>query len=194
MSESYEELSRRATKGDENALRDLFSLAEQHEAETNFQEATVAFRDAAVAYRISAFRNLARAEDTESRVVWLSAERDIYKSWISANQSGLRELPYCEPSVTSECIRDIVVDQLLGEESFTPVFLFLEESLSALGMQFYSPGGSIQRRVCQLLGEVFGLYSGRESKYLSDLSVRVGLDLFANEVTTRCRSAQPIVP
>ena len=194
MNESYEELSRHATKGDENALRKLFCLAQEREAENNFQDATVTFRDAAISYRISAFRNLARAEDAESRVVWLSEERDIYKRWISANPNGLRELPYCAPDVTSGRIWSIVIAQLSNEKSFIPVFMLLEESLSAMGMEFSSPGGSIQRRVCRLLEEVFGLQSVAEPEYLGDLSVRVGLDLLADEVAKRCRTDQPAVP
>jgi hypothetical protein len=194
MSEPYKELSRRAIKGDANALRELFTLAEQREGEKNFHEAAVAFREAAIAYRISTSRNLGRAEHAESRAAWLSAVRDIYKRWIEANPSGLRELPYRAPGVTHECIRHVVVGQLLHEESFAPVFLFLEESLSAIGMEFSSPGGSIQRRVCWLLGEVFGLEGSGCSEYLRNSAVRVGLDLLADEVEERCGTAQLNAP
>jgi len=194
MNESYEELSRRATKGDEIALRELFALPEQYNGEKNFQDAAVAFRDAAIAYRISAFRNLARAEDAENRAAWSSVVRNIFKRWIDDNPSGLRELPYCAQGVTRDCIRDVVVIQLLHEESFALVFLFLEESVSSMGMQFFSPGGRIQRRVWWLLGEVFGLEGGEGAKYLRDISVRVGLDLIADEVAKRCRTAQLNAP
>lgn len=190
MNEPYEELSRRATKGDDSALRELFTLAEQREGEKDFQGAIVAFRDAAIAYRISAFRNLARANDAESSEAWSSAVRDLYKWWIDANPSGLRELPYSAPNITYDCIRSVVVDQLLGEEFFIPIFVFLEDSLTEMGMQFYSPGGSIQRRACQLVGEVFGLGYGEKSEYLSDQSVRIALDFIVDEVAKRCQGAQ----
>lgn len=190
MNEPYQELSRRARKRDDNALRKLFTHAERCEDEKDFREAALAFREAASAYRISASRNLARAEDAESRAAWLSVVCDLYQRWIEANPSGLRDLPYDAPSVTRECIGHVVVFELLHEESFAPIFLFLEESLSAAGMEFFSPGGSIQRRVCWLLGEVFGLEGNRCSEYLRNSAVRVGLDLLADEVTKRCRAVQ----
>jgi hypothetical protein len=194
MNEHYEDLSRRATKGDVNALGELFKLAERRESEENYQEATISFRDSAIAYRISASRNLARAEDAEYRAAWSSTVCDIYKRWIEGNPCGLRELPYVAPGITGECIRNVVVDQLLREESFIPVFHFLQQSLSAMGMEFFSPGGSIQRVVCWLLGDAFGLYGSNRSEFLSNSAVRVGLDLLADEVAKRCRTAQQDAP
>jgi len=52
-------------------------------------------------------------------------------------------------------------------------------------MQFFSPGGSIQRRVVCLLSEAFGVEDFDYAEYLSNLEVRVGLDLLADEVAKR---------
>lgn len=190
MTDRYKELSRRATRGDVEAMRELFAYAEQHETEHRFREATEVFRDVAIAYRISAFRNLARAQDAESRVAWLDAVRIIYQKWLDENPNGLRKLPRPESEVDHECIRRVVVEQLVKEEPFVNVFRFLEDTLSTLGMEFYSPGGSIQRRVCQLLGEVFGLGISGWSEYLQHTVVRVGLDQIADEVAKRCQGVQ----
>ncbi|MFC1665589.1 hypothetical protein ACFL17_08185 [Pseudomonadota bacterium] len=189
MNKQYDELSRRATKGDKDALRELFTLAEQEEGKKKFKEATVVFRDAAIAYRISAFRNLARAEDAESHAAWLATQQSIYRKWIDENPNGLRELPYPASGVTRGCIQKVVFGPLSHEESFSNLFLFLEESLSEIGMEFFSPGGTVQRRVCTLLGEVFGLGGVRQSQYLLNTAVRIGLDAMADEIIKRCHSA-----
>jgi hypothetical protein len=64
--------------------------------------------------------------------------------------------------------------------------------LTALGMQFYSSGGSVPRRAWVLLVELFGLEKrSRElSKYLDNGAVRVGLDLLAGEVVKHCGGGQ----
>ena len=110
------------------------------------------------------------------------------------NPNGLRKLPRSDSGIDHECIRHVVVEQLLHEGPFVNIFYFLESTLSALGMEFHSPGGSIQRRVCQLLGEVFGLGASGWSEYLQHTAVRVGLDQITDEVAKRCQHAQPGSP
>ena len=185
MDKQYQELSRRASKGDADALFELFALAEQRKGEGNFNQATVAFRDAAIGYRTFAFRNLDRVKDADSRSAWLAEECNIYRRWIENNPNGLRELPYPAAGITRECIRHVVVDQLLEEDSFAALFSFLLTTLSSMGVEFFSPGGSIQRRVCALLGAVFGLEGSEESECLRNTAVRIALDPIADEVTKR---------
>jgi hypothetical protein len=87
---------------------------------------------------------------------------------------------------SDECIRRVVIEQLWGSDRFNPIFAYLEEILTALGMQFYSPGGSVQRRVCILLAELFGVGVTPEYvKYAKNPAVRVGLDLLADEIVRR---------
>ena len=186
MSENYEEISRLATKGDNDAIRELFKLAELRESEGNFKDASILFRESAIAYRISASRNLARIDDVHQEIIRLMVASDIYKKWIESNPNGMRKLPYQIPGITTQHIKKVVVDQLVKDESFAPIFKFLYYSLSALEMEFFSPGGTLQRRAYWLVGEVFG-FEGREdaSKFLNDISVRVCLDLLADEVVRR---------
>jgi hypothetical protein len=56
-----------------------------------------------------------------------------------------------------------------------------------MGMKFFSPGGSIQRRVCGLLGFVFGLKKDDPyyTQFIQPTAVRVGLDLIADEIERR---------
>jgi len=183
----HDELIRRATKGDKVAMEELFTIGEGLVAQQRFQDAATAFRDAAISYRISAFRNMTHAQDANGRAHWMALVRDIYADWIENNPQGFRALPRQVPGIEYDCIRQVVVDQLLAEEHFIKLFRFLEDTLSKLGMQFYSPGGSIQRRVVQLLGEAFGL-SDANSGYLTRNAVRVALDQIADEVEKRCRN------
>jgi hypothetical protein len=114
--------------------------------------------------------------------------RDIYQKWKDENPNGPRDWQVVAPRIDDECICRVLVDELLHEERFAPLFIYLEDELSALGMQFYSPGGSIQRRVWVLLGELFGLRD--KSEYIKHSTVMVGLDLLANEIVARCHDAR----
>ena len=51
IGEAYQTLMRHAKGGGEVALKNLFTYAEQRNAEGHFQDAAVAFRDSAMAYR-----------------------------------------------------------------------------------------------------------------------------------------------
>ena len=188
-SEEYKELSKKADKGDNHALRELFNLADKFHAEGSYQQAANIFRDTAIAYRISAFRNLACAEHAESESAWLKKVEQIYQRWLEGNPQGMRSIPYVAEGVDLESIRTVIVDQLTSDPDFQPVFRFLYAKLSDLGMEFYSPGGSIQRKVICLLLELFGLSENGYSEYLKNGDVRVGLDLISDEIINR---SQPV--
>lgn len=163
----------------------LFSIAEDLLTQQRFQDAATTFRDAAISYRISAFRNMAHGQAADGRAQWMASVRDIYANWIDQNPRGFRALPREASGIEDDCIRRVVVEQLLTEKDFINLFRYLEDILSDLGIQFYSPGGSVQRCVIQLLGEAFGLNSA-DSGYLRRHAVRVALDQIADEVERRC--------
>lgn len=119
MSDSYEELSKRATKGDKQALRELFSLGEKLFSEQQFQQAAAVFKDSAISYRILAFRQGARAEDAEKNAASLEIARQIYQAWIEKNPSGLRKTPFPAPrGADLSRIRDIVYENLIHDSTF----------------------------------------------------------------------------
>jgi len=184
MDDQYKDLSSRACKGDNDALHELFNLAQQYETDGNYQKSTEIFRDSAIAYRITASRNGTNAGSAESQVLWLEVKELIYQKWIEYNPDGLRELPYPASGITDEDIRHLVIDQLLKEDTYMDTFRFLEESLADAGMKFSSPGGSFQRRLCGVLGEVFGLCP-LHCQYFQSSAVRVGLDIVAQIVMKR---------
>jgi hypothetical protein len=58
--------------------------------------------------------------------------------------------------------------------------MFLQDKLSKLGMEFYSPGGTIEGRASWLLG---GYLKGScDSPFLRNTTVRVQLDTIASVV------------
>lgn len=183
MDEHYQELCRLSTKGGKEALSELFALGERLEAEEKYQEATVAFRDAAISYRISAFRNSGHAEDALRRERYLIETLNIFTKWIENHPDGFCKLPYCESEIGYDFIRDTVIGNL---DEFDWVMTLLEKRLSELDMVFYSPGGSIQRRVCQFLDIVFNNNeNNRLRTYLNDSTVRVFVDTVADTVADR---------
>jgi len=140
MSDAYANLYKCTSDGDEHALIDLVSLAERHVAAREFEAATTIFRDAAIAGSSCASRNRARAEHAEKTVDWLTAVHDLYRQWVADHPRGRRELPWAVPGITQDQILDVVVDDLLHDESFATPFVFLREALRRRGMTFYSPG------------------------------------------------------
>jgi hypothetical protein len=184
MSGNYDDLSRRGIKGDLQALDELMTLGTKSNAEGQFENAVKAFKEAAIGFRMSDLRNRWRAEAAEEQAKWADEVRKIYQTWIEENPGGFRQWSNMVPGIDRERIRQVVIEQLLHEEGFAQIFPYLERVLSDLGMEFYSPGGSVQRRVCVLVCELFGLEP--HSKWLDHSAVRIGLDLLASQVVARC--------
>jgi|GEM_PF-588818 len=199
MNSSINDFVERINKGDRDAVRELFDFGRQLEGEGKFQEAAEAFREVAITYRIWASRNQTFAEDAESRAMWSATVRNIYKKWIEDNPTGPVPLPYRVPGVTASQILN-VVSQLFDEDSLAPILRFLEESLIATGVQFFSPGGTFERYLLGLMQEVFGLheYHNYYEPELKNTAVRIGVDIIANEVIQRClglrRGPSKLVP
>lgn len=138
MSDSYEELSKRATKGDKQALRELFSLGEKLFSDQQFQQAAAVFKDSAISYRILAFRQGARAEDAEKNAASLEIARQIYQAWIEKNPSGLRKTPFpAPPGADLSRIRDIVYENLIHDSTLFPLFEYLFSVLHKFGVEFF---------------------------------------------------------
>jgi hypothetical protein len=179
----YEEVVRRAVMyGDSSALDQLTQLGEKHLAEGRFEDAAKMFKAAAAGSRF-------KAEGLE-RYVRLTG--DIRQRWFDEQLCELRDWRTEQSEgVNDEFIRQVVLGQLLNEDRFIPIVLYLV--LTDLGMSFYSPGGSIQRRVYVLLSVLFGVdeLNDYHSKYLNSMAVRVGLDLLATEIVKRNRASLP---
>ncbi len=172
MNEELELVRCAIFEGDGAALNRLMLIGQQHAAAYRFEDASRVFRAAANAYRL-------RAEDTERRS---ALEREVYQKWFEMRLCELCDWSSQAHKIDDECIRRVVVEELCADE-FGPIFAYLEKVLTGLGMEFYSPGGSVTRRVWILLAELFGV---REpSKYLDQMAVRVGLEQLASEVVKR---------
>lgn len=188
MDSEYEALSRRATKGDKQALADLFALAESYQAQDRVKEAMTTYRDAAISYRIAAFRNLSLAESAGERLNWEARIQDIYRQWIDDNPSGIRSFPYDRLGIDRDRMNAIVLRQISQDPRFMFLMSYLEDVLSRLGMEFSAPGGTIERRICTLLEELYGFERSGLESYLNNTSVRIALDQIAAEIERRSKS------
>lgn len=177
MHEKFREALERAAERDFATLRDCFVSAKRNGSDE---------RSAIAAFHYA--HNAHSSEDTERDSEWIGKLCNIYRSWLRENPDGLKPPPYFEPEVSVERIRQIIVGQLLYEPPYPDYFRFVSESLSSLGVEFYAPGGSVQRRVWQLLIELFGIEDGEWSEFLYSVRVRAGLDELADEVAARCRN------
>lgn len=181
----YQELIRLSTKGDKQALEDLFNLGDSLLADCKLDEASKVFRDSAISYRISAFRNSGLAQSANAEAKQLKEEIELFKRWIEANPNGLRKLPKIVAGISSDFILEELRDRIWPDEKYSALIPYLESVLEKNSMQFYSPGGSSLRRIIALLGDYFGLSSPSWPGFLDHLEVRIGMDQLADEVESR---------
>jgi len=208
----YLELIRLSTKGDNQALEDLFALAEKLSAENKHEESSKVFRDSAISYRIAAFRNSGLAESANGEVYWLNEEIKLMKQWIEINPSGFRPLPRIIEGIASEkIILEILKNEIWPDSQFYTLIKLLEFALQNNGMEFYSPGGSSLRRILHLMEDCFGISLNVSATYFPPeariykikqaaqsiedlkglpLEVRIYLDLLADEVENRFHASK----
>lgn len=185
----YQELIRLSTKGDQQALEDLFDLAEKLSAEKKHEEASKVFRESAISYRISAFRNSALAGEANGKAYWLDGEIKLIKHWIETNPSGLRPLPKIVEGISEKFILEVLRDEIWPDSQFEGLIPFLESALQNNGIEFYSPGGSSLRQIISLMIAYFGLDT-YGSATLELLDVRIGMDQLADEVERRFHASK----
>ena len=187
MKKKVEDLSIRAIKGDPDAVNVLFDIAKDCEKNEQYENAAMAYREMAFACRILASRSSAEKAEVEDKLHDMTVTRAIYAWWVKEHPDGMKKLPYPPSGIDREFIRRTAIEELLPDEKFYYVFYFLEDVLTDMGMEFYSPGGSIQRRVWGMLEIVFGLEKDYPpyTKFLQSTAVRIGLDLLADEIERR---------
>ena len=195
MKKKVEDLSVRAIKGDPDAVNILFDIAKDCEKNEQYKNAAMAYREMAFACRILASRSREEKAEVEAELVAMTVARTIYARWVRGHPDGMKRLPYPPSGIDREFIRMTVIEELLPDEEFYYVFYFLEDVLTDMGMKFFSPGGSLQRKVCGLLEFVFGLAEARlpYTKFLESTRVRIGLDLVADEIEQRYATKEPSV-
>lgn len=205
----YQELVRLSTKGDKQALKDLFNLAEKLSEEQKHEEASKVFRDSAISYRISAFRNSGLGETANGEINWLNEEIKLIKDWIKTNPSGFRPLPRIIEGITNEkIILDILKIEIWSDNQLSTLIQHLESTLQNDGMEFYSPGGSSLRVILKLMKDYFGISPSSsshaeiqahfnqqaaqalENLKKSPLELRICLDLLADEIEKRFHASK----
>jgi hypothetical protein len=186
-----EELIKEAKRGHREAQKALFELAEEHFTENEFEKAANLFKEVARSYRIAAFSNRTIAEENQAKseraVSALGLYKQLYKQWFERYQDKFAPTFEVTGEIPSEYILKVVVEELLPDEAFAPYFRYIAEELTDRGYEFYSPGGTIQRRVMGLLD--FLLNKKTENTpyrdLVKDIEIRVALEPLAEEVIKR---------
>lgn len=190
--DDYDELVRQSTKGADDATKKLFSLGEERASAGDFQGASEAFKDAAIGYRIARSRERGSRESSQNASRYDEAIRDMYRDWIIANPHGAEPLPIdrLEAGWLDRFPAAEFID-LAKDPPFDIIYYHLENELSRRGVEFFSPGGSIQRRVAQIAKVMIGMNVNAEyNQLLGEIEIRVPMDLIMDEVTRRVESAE----
>ena len=187
MKKKVEGLSIRAIKGEPDAVNTLFDIAKDCEKNEQYENAAMAYREMAFACRILASRSREEKAEVEDKLARREVSLAIAAWWIGEHPDGMKELPRLPSGIDNEFIRRTTIDELLPDEKFNLVFRYFEDVLTRMGMEFYSPGGSLQRRVWGMLNIMFGLdkNSPPYTKFHQANAVRVGMDLLADEIERR---------
>lgn len=180
MDDNYQELSLRASKGDEEALAELFSAGEKFEFNGQFKEASTAFKDSAVAYRIAAFRSKAQAEDAIAGKRYQIQLSQVLTDWIKNNPEGMRNLPRKVPGLTEPVICELVAR---NREELSALLVILYNKRSKLGKGF--SWARTENYVCGHLGAYFDGRIIPDSAYMRNPTIRVLLDSIANVVEAK---------
>jgi hypothetical protein len=184
MDESYySDLVKRATKGERSAIDELFSIGETNLEGGDLRLAATAFKDAAISFRIQSFRNSALAEKNLANAHSLSRDKRVIVRWIKNHSKDYPKAYPANVKIDEKLLFDIV-QQLLNEYDYAKIHDYLYDVLTELGVEFFSPGGSPQRRIAML---TFELLSGCQDDLLGNLRVRIGIDQIAAEVENRLR-------
>lgn len=154
--DNIDELIRRSTKGEREALDELFSLAKKADEASQFQDATRLYREAAISFRISASRERSHSEEARSVAQAVTDELTLIEHMLQRT-GAISMLGSKSLHVDREAIREIVIEDSSFESATQQTLPLLEGRLSKLGLHFSSPGGSIERKLTVLL---WTLYSG----------------------------------
>lgn len=182
--EGFDQLTKAAVKGDLDAMASLMKLGEACLESNNTADAARAFREAAIAYRIEAFRNKTHyaAEFHASQGLREILEQ-IYCRWFEVNRAPARK-EWPEIGEISHARLSSIIDSPELSSNAGAHLQFLCQTLSGMGVEFHSPGGSERRRVFQLLRAIGGSKDSWAEKYLDDFRVRIALETIAECVVS----------
>ena len=193
--DSYDEVSRLATKGDRDAQNRLMEWAEAYLEAGDTARAAEVFREAAICYRIAAFRARTEVGEAGQKQWRAEAMTRMVLQWAQECMDAGRLPEHSCPGITGEQVRDIVIDELMSDWHYSWVFLQLQRRLQGRGIEFFSPGGSIQRHVWVLVECILGLRRDFPEDYWlyqRYADIRVLVDPIVDEVIRRAGDrAQP---
>ncbi|MBM3359464.1 MAG: hypothetical protein FJY54_17275 [Betaproteobacteria bacterium] len=181
MPKAIADLLQPATKGDRLAIKALMDLGDSHLKEGDLKSAAQAFKEAAISYRIDAFRQKANYEEEHAQSRWrLEIVEQIFVRWLEAHPDSVpRKRPEILDIPWERLIEMFRTNEL---EGVSTAIDYLYQTLTSMGFEFYSPGGSVLRRIVELLRAFGGAEVGWAEQFLNDVRVRIALDQLTDRV------------
>ena len=166
----------------------MMRIGKEHLQNKQFEEAAKVFCEAAISFRLAAYARQIDAEETSARARIASESQSIYAEWLARRKDLVLTRPSYYPPVTTKTVQDIVLFQFFDNPEVEHVLRFLEIHLSQCGVEFFSPGGSLQRYVVRLLAlrikanDASSHTSPNDSKFLDEMDICVALDVLADRL------------
>lgn len=180
---------KQAFMGDSISKQLLAKIAQDCLDQNLLSDAALLFKELAAAHRVGEFRASAMIEDATKTRTALSSEIFMLETWIQAHPSGFERLPMPASGVSNSDIWEVLQGGAFSKTSVIALSV-LEDELTKIGEQFFSPGGTPARRACTLLEQYFGLERTADSNILEIQRVRIALDLLADAVIRKAKKLQ----
>ena len=154
--EAPQQLMQQALKGNPLALKKLFAEADQLLAAQDHGGAAAMFKESAICYRIALFRERAKVEEYEQRVSQLETKL-AFKSMLLAKPSSYFEV-FCPPDANLSFENLVRVwQELEWNEDISAAAMCLTDLWLSQGVQFSSPGGSVDRLIINSVRNILQL-------------------------------------
>ena len=170
-------------------LGTLFQEATVASADASRQtEATKLYREAADGYRHLAVRRLWEAEETQRYIDAVEAERDMFLAWCEkhcALPSIPRDVDISNDDSDWGFIARFIGESILRDAKFRPNLRRLAGIIEAEGIEFSSPGGSIQRHLGYLLADWFSCAKTSmtpKDPFFSNVAFRIAISPIMDKV------------
>ena len=185
----HKDLIKKAFFGDANSKKELMLIADELLAQGKFEDAANLYKEAASCYRMGESRAEGGSEEVIELNQALQGEIKVLVKWIATHPSGFATLPVASALVTGDAIWNSIFGRGSRLDDRDHILATLETAIKEAGASVGSQGNSVNRRSLGLLERYFfGPIKGDESELLSNLRVRIAVDLLADHVMANVAS------
>jgi hypothetical protein len=194
LPDEFAEIAKNAFRGETQSLKALFSAGDRALAQDqdNDNEAAVIFGESAICYRIAALNERAKKEEQQNRSDFLVRELEAVSKSLEKHRQGLSYTDIQGKRFPGENIRDIFLRDIWEDSSWITYFQILESRWVSRGVQFFSPGGSLQRQIISTLLRISreAENCSKQSKSVSPLDILIPIEPIFEEVKRRLLQPQ----